>query len=140
MSEILPNLYLGGFQDTFLLKHANLVINCTSDIPFFATFSHNVRLPIEDNGNPDEIVKLYEFIKNDELFEIIDIYLEQKKKVFIHCKAGQQRSCAVMACYLIYKNGYDLFKAIAEVKEKHPIAFFGSINFFDAIKHYSKSF
>jgi protein-tyrosine phosphatase len=140
MSEILPNLYLGDQRDALHFYDVDLVINCTTDLPFYTYKAKQIRIPVKDNGDPKESLMLYEIIDDNEIFQIIDSYLEDKKKVLIHCRAGQQRSCAVVACYLIYKYNYDPYQAIATVQVKRPCAFFGGINFMDTIKYYSKSY
>ncbi len=140
MSKIYDNLYLGSAQDAEMMKDADLVINCTPDVPFYATKAHHIRLPVQDNGDPDQPKILYELISSDYIFELIDTYLANDKKVLIHCVAGMQRSAAVAACYVIYKKQCDVFIAISHITKKRPIAFLGSINFMDTIKHYSKSF
>jgi protein-tyrosine phosphatase len=49
---------------------------------------------------------------------------------------GMQRSCAVVACYLIKYHGMDPIQAIDYIKSKRPFAFFGQVNFIDAINRF----
>jgi len=135
MSEIIRNLYLGNFQDAMNMTNVDLVINCTKNIDFF-TNTKKIRICVEDNGNDEEYKKLFDAIEDNILFEEIDKTLSENKKVLCHCMAGQQRSAAVIACFIIWKYKIDIFEAIAFVKSKRPIAFFGNVNFMSTIKHY----
>ncbi len=137
MSEIIPNLYLGGDIDARTIQDANLVINCTTDIPFY-TNSNTIRIPIKDNGDFLQQKKLIECIEDDQVFSYMNEFLNLNKKILVHCRYGQQRSCAFVVCFLIWKYNMDIFDAIAFVKTRRQESFFGSVNFMDAIKHYSK--
>ena len=37
----------------------------------------------------------------DKILEIINIYLKSEEGVLVHCHMGQQRSAAVIVCYLM---------------------------------------
>jgi protein-tyrosine phosphatase len=49
---------------------------------------------------------------------------------------GQQRSCAVVACYLIKYYNLTPQEAIDFIKLKRPIAFFGNVNFLQTIEFF----
>ncbi len=49
---------------------------------------------------------------------------------------GQQRLCAVIACYLIKYNNMNAHTAIVYCKKKRQMAFFGQVNFMDTIMKY----
>ena len=136
MSEIIKNLYLGNYQDAKNMIDVDMVINCTSNLEFYAPEAEKIRIHVEDNGNEEEYKKLYDAIENNILFEKMNEMLSQNNKILCHCMAGQQRSAAVIACFLIWKNDLDIFEAISFVKSKRPIAFFGQVNFMSTIKHY----
>ncbi len=139
MTEIIKNLYLGNKNDAIVMSDIGLVINCTTDIQFYSEENTHIRIPVLDNGNFEEHTKLYNLIEDGYIFAIMDNFLSENKKVLVHCRFGQQRSCAVVACFLIWKYNLDPFDAISFIKSKRRQAFFGSVNFFDTIKHYSKS-
>lgn len=136
MSEIIKNLYLGNYQDAKNMVDVDMVINCTSNLEFYAPEAKKIRIYVEDNGNEEEYKKLYDAIENNILFEEMNGMLSQNKKILCHCMAGQQRSAAIVTCFLIWKYKYDLFEAILFVKSKRSIAFFGNVNFMSTIKHY----
>jgi protein-tyrosine phosphatase len=60
------------------------------------------------------------------------------KPVLVHCKNGMQRSCGVVACYLIKYNYMTPIDAIQFIRYKRPIAFFGNVNFQEAIDLFHK--
>jgi protein-tyrosine phosphatase len=60
--------------------------------------------------------------------ELIHNSLQQNKKVLVHCHAGMQRSCAIVAMYLMkyYKINNQRMaptNAILYIRSKRPIAF-----------------
>lgn len=136
MSEVIKNLFLGNSQDAKDMNNVDMVINCTTSLPFYANNALQIRILIEDNGNQDEYKKLYDAIEDNLLFEKMDELLKNKKTILCHCMAGQQRSAALIACFIIWKYNMDIYDAIGFVKSQRPIAFFGDINFMPTIKHY----
>jgi dual specificity MAP kinase phosphatase len=67
------------------------------------------------------------------VLESIDGVLKNDGRVVVHCRAGQQRSAAVMAAYLMRK-GILLDDAIKYIKTKKKDAFLHSVNFMPALK------
>lgn len=140
MSEIVPSLWLGGAGEARELSPGMaMVVNCTDDQPFWNPAARNFRLSVRDTGEVQESVKLYNMLSDDVLFETIEATLNAGQHVLVHCRAGQQRSAAVVACYLVWKAGVDPFHAMSMVRAKRPEAFFGGANFIDTITHYAKS-
>lgn len=138
--EIIPNLFLGGYKALENYQLFDLIINCTKDIIFPEnTNTHNIdtsdidtsiryiRLPVNDE--PNEVNKLQDLLDNNNILEIINLYLGESKKVLVHCKMGQQRSAIIVVCYLCKYHNMKSNHAIGYVKMKRPIAFFGQINF-----------
>ena len=139
--EILPNLYLGSIKalgtydckelDYYmiidLIKHTFLL-----EIPKPNTDTHNyINLPVHDS--PDECDTLLSLIHETQVLEKIHLALHEKKPVLVHCFAGMQRSCALVACYLIKYKSMTPYEAIDYIKLKRPIAFFGKVNFMELI-------
>ena len=56
--------------------------------------------------------------------------------VLVHCYAGMQRSCAVVACYLIRYHNMNPQEAINFIKSKRSIAFAGRVNFIKTIEEF----
>lgn len=147
MSHIIDSLYLGdkySVETFFKQEECGIVVNCTYNIPMFYNHTNSIqqyRVTVKDNLCDEECVHLYKALENETLFEIIEHAMSIKKeKVLIHCRAGSQRSAAVVACFLIWKYGLDVFDAIKFIKDKRPVAFSGGVNFLTTIKHFSKTF
>lgn len=139
-SEILRGLYLGNTKDAQSMTGVDMVLNCTHDVPFFADESCvKIRIQCKDNGDPREAKILFDALEDLEMFQQIDKVLRNNGKVLVHCAMGVQRSAAVVACFVVWKYNMDPFDAIAFVKSRRPIAFFGSVNFMDTITHFYKS-
>lgn len=143
-NEVVPYLYIGNkyaIADVYLF---DLIINCTPDLPFPSEAIQKIykqeyiRIPIKDDSFEAE--RLYNILEEQNILDTIKKYISQNKNVLIHCNMGQQRSCAVCACYLLKYNdlkyseiGLDV---IENIKKKRPMAFFGGINFIDTISRY----
>jgi protein-tyrosine phosphatase len=147
--EILPNLYLGSvkafeknkFQNInnddnkTNNKSFNMIVNlikqtALSDntIPSCEIF---IRLPVHDS--PDECETLLSLVYETRVLEKMHDFIMKNKSILVHCFAGMQRSCALVACYLIKYNNMTPDEAIEYIKSQRPIAFFGHINFMKMI-------
>jgi hypothetical protein len=141
--EIVPGLWLGNkaaSREDWLRPHQiGAVFNCTKDIPFSQeTERHLYRVPVDDNLQEDEIRALEHWS-----WEII--YKLRKEhasgqRILVHCFAGMQRSAAVVAMYLIAMHRCTTDEAVAFIKSRRPVAFMGSVNFYNAIKGFETSY
>ena len=95
-----------------------------------------INLPVHDS--PDECDKLLSLIHETQVLEKIHLALQENKPVLVHCFAGMQRSCALVACYLIKYNNMTPDEAIDYIKLKRPIAFFGKVNFMETLLSFYK--
>jgi dual specificity MAP kinase phosphatase len=108
-------------------------VNCTKDIPRYNTKIFDFyRVPADDNGLDgtaflNALPGAVEFIRDK---------LERKENVIVHCFAGQQRSCAVIAAYLMahYKEyGSNIDEIVNFIKSKKSDAFIRRVKFFHEI-------
>jgi protein tyrosine phosphatase len=135
--EIIPRLFLGNYSCVKNTK-ADIIVNCTKDLPFPKTMGRSesldkicIRLPVDDNGDPKEF---FTFVKEAPIvIEKIHEYLMKDKNVLVHCLAGQQRSCAVVALYLMYKKKMSIQEAVLYIQERKKDAFFYNVNFLPAL-------
>jgi hypothetical protein len=131
---ILDRLYLGNYKSPELYgDKVSLIINCTKDLPLLPNnnIRESIRIPINDD--PSECDNLLQFVKSDNILDLIHSTILNGESVLVHCKAGAQRSCAVVALYLIKYYNLQPHVAIQYIKKKRPIAFFGHVNFMQAI-------
>jgi protein-tyrosine phosphatase len=143
MHEVCDRLFVGDFHDAqsvekFEHTKFGLVVNCTKDIPFFSTSLSNdrlVRIPINDDGSEKTNQTLLEAFHV--VIPLIKKHVEQGDNVLVHCMAGQQRSCAVVAAALMSIEGLTIDKAISKTKQKRVVAFLAGINYIDALLAWS---
>lgn len=128
--EIIDHLFIGSAKSLDEIENFDLIVNCTPDI-FIKYPNKSIRIPVKDNQ--DECNKLLQLLKDTDVLEKIKTTINNKQNVLVHCYAGQQRSCAVVACYLIKYNNMNPYTAVNYIKMKRRIAFFGEINFISAI-------
>jgi protein-tyrosine phosphatase len=116
------------------LQNFDVIINCTKEyeIPF-PTNSKSLCIRISIKDDPYDSNILLSKINEYNLLEQIFSNIENKRSVLVHCSMGIQRSCTIIACYLIkyYKMTPD--EAIKYIKSKRPIAFFGNVNLLSTI-------
>ena len=138
VDKIIEYLFVGNAKSLELNVNYDMIVNCTKDIPFtISQTTKCIRLPINDN--PDECNKFLYEINNTYVLEHMDYYIKNKRPVLVHCSMGIQRSCALIACYLVKYNGWTPTDAIHYIKSKRPIAFFGNVNFLETIEAFSQS-
>lgn len=132
--EIIENLFIGGAGAAKNDYGFSMVVNCTrnSDIPFPTECKNCVRINAEDS--PEYHDKLWSIIEDTNVLEKMHYALFNKNKVLVHCFAGIQRSCAIVACYLIKYHGMSVTNAIEYIQKKRPIAFDWNVNFIQAIE------
>ena len=73
-------------------------------------------------------------------YSLIDNKLSNNQSVLIHCRAGMQRSAALLALYLMKKNKYSFDKAKSIIKKERCIAFYPVVNFIGPIKYFETKF
>ena len=135
MSEVVPGLFLGSWPDAVTALEAGMesvfVVNCTKDLPMLGP---GLRVPVDDDGSED---------CNDVMLShlaaaasAIRDHLATGDRVVVHCKAGQQRSPAVAAAYLMAEGGCGADLAMSRVCARKMDAFFHKPNFRDALERF----
>lgn len=142
---ILPRLWLGNVQaatdDNFLRENnINVVFNCTKDLPFsmIPEVQRRYRLPVDDNLEDAEIRNM-ELWAPEAVIKVVEEY-HVGSRILIHCAAGMQRSAALVAMSLMVMQGIHADEAMAQVKQKRPVAFFPAANFKRAIHGFDNYF
>ena len=136
--DIIDYLYLGNMNAINTTEiDFSLIVNCSKDLAFPDNAKECIRIPINDD--PADSESLLELIETTNVLYKINNYVKNNKYVLVHCRAGMQRSCALIALYLIkyYKMKPDA--AIEYVKYRRPVAFLGSVNLECAINGFYNS-
>ena len=131
--EIIDHLYIGSASALNDLDHFKFIVNCTKDI-FIKNPENTIRIPINDDPYDNNL--FLQLLEDTKVLQKIHTSINNKEPVLVHCFAGQQRSCALVACYLLKYNNMNPYQAINHIKEKRRIAFFGNINFISAIVNF----
>jgi hypothetical protein len=131
--KIIDCLFLGSAGALQMKKDFSLIVNCTreEDIPF-PHYCHNcIRLPVDNDFDHSHLfLKLMDETK---VLEKIHYALINKEDVLVHCFAGIQRSCAVVACYLIKYHKMKANDAIHFIQSKRSGAFSMGISLLSTI-------
>ena len=130
-NRITKNIHVGNYKSSFIdyiiKEQFDVIINCTPDIPFQSINTLNHRIPVYDDLTFHSNVILAKHITK--ILPIIHEYNIANKKILIHCRAGMQRSAAVLAAYLIKYNNMSLDTSINTIREYRPSAFLFGSNF-----------
>ena len=114
MSSIDPNLYVGSLEaakdNTWILQTAgiNAIIGFLSPNVAFP-YSDAVRSTCEINffriedGDPKFVTLFFESVN-----KMLRRYLNDKKKVLVHCNSGQSRSVSAALLYAMHEKGLSL--------------------------------
>lgn len=139
MCEIAPRLYLASYTGAKeLVKRfpAICAVNCTNDLPRVCSADSCIRLGVDDDMSAESqrtMILAFEPVTGQ-----INTWLSDGKTVVVHCLAGQQRSPAVAAAYLLKYADLSLEEAVRHIRAKRPDAFFWQINFRDALERWAQ--
>lgn len=130
MYEILHKLYLSSFNDALhaatVSRRCFFQMNITKDLPMFQP--NHMRIAIDDDQSSEAFLGFLQGLP--EAMKTIDDQLQRGNEVVVHCKAGQQRSAAIVAAYLLYRDVVpSLNEAVRFIQSRKKDAFFWSVNF-----------
>lgn len=134
--QIIPNLWIGSEGDSsnqsFFQRHTiRLVVNATANIPIRAPADvQSYRIPVDDA--PDENEAMLRHLPTVVL--VIDEVLSHDHGVLVHCRAGMQRSAAVVAGYLMWKLGLTADEAFEFINKKKAETFWPVPTFETALR------
>jgi protein-tyrosine phosphatase len=131
--EIIEYLYIGSASALNHSEKFNLIVNCTTNV-YIKTSVNTIRIPIYDD--PYDTNLFLQLLDDTNVLEKIHTSINNKEPVLVHCYAGQQRSCALVACYLIKYKNMTPDTAINYIKQKRRVAFIGNVTFISAIVHF----
>lgn len=138
MYEIVPNLYLSNYSDALYASKTTefYQINVTKDMPIFTRNEKNnmyIRVAINDDMSDNAFDGFLENLPK--VVNKIDEVLSENHVVVVHCLAGQQRSAAIVAAYLLYKKYViDIIDAISMIKNIKRDAFLWKVNFLQPLQ------
>lgn len=143
-----PDLWIGNRDDSLNRewlesKKITCVVNCTPDLIFRPNAGVKLQHRVSVYDAEEDIPKMTRHLP-----DIVKKITEARRaghNILVHCRAGQQRSAAVVAAYIMsqtLENGVCWVKpddAIDFVKKRRSVAFRPKANFRKSLMEYSKS-
>lgn len=141
--QIVRGLWIGSEGDSsndafFAKRTIRLVVNATANIPFTAGAwpdVQTIRVPVNDD--PDENETMLRHLPVVVL--AIEDVLSHGHGVLVHCRAGMQRSAAVVAGYLMWKRGLTADQAFEFINAKKPETFWPRATFERALRAWEEA-
>lgn len=123
MYQVLPNLYVSDFASVMNSDKQFFQVNCAVELPDVC--DRFVHVPLCDADEPQFRPEWSHDFRASLPHVLPKIHSELKhgRKVVVHCYAGRQRSCAMVAAYLMWKFRFALADAVEYVKRANPVAF-----------------
>lgn len=139
VDEIVESLFLGNAKAR-ISRSYDMIVNCTGDIEFPPDHKGEcIRIPISDTDLQSDSMILLAILHHKQVLEKMYSFIKTKRPILVHCLMGMQRSCAVVACYLIKYHNMTPQESIDYIKVRRPVAFLYNVNFLFAIeKFYDK--
>jgi len=138
MYPILDDLYLASYND---VKYSGqfdsdefVVVNCTKNLKMLG---YGTRIAVDDDRTHESNLILYSSLPF--VCQWIKQHLDNGQPVVVHCHAGQQRSAAVMAAYLMWTRKMSLEQCVLYIRLCKPDAFLYDVNFREALQKWSKA-
>jgi len=134
-NSIISYLYVGSKDDFTEDFPFHFIVNCTVNIPFSNfPIEKKLRIPIEDDEQDN--VKMLEMMVYTNVLEKIYKCISNKQKVLIYSEYGNQRACALAACFLIRYMRITPKHAVHLICEKRINAFKPENRFENTIDFY----
>jgi hypothetical protein len=122
---ILEYLFIGSkdtLEDISKYVPFHFIVNCTVNIPFPKyPMPLQLRIPVEDDI--EDNIKFIEMMVYTNVLEKMYKCICQQQNVLVYSNYGQQRSCALVACFLIKYLKLRPRQAIRFVSSKRKNAF-----------------
>jgi atypical dual specificity phosphatase len=132
-ADVLPDLLVGAYpldrRDVALLSNLGVerVLNLVEDGEYRPGEREEVQAALAAAGIEEERLNLVDFggLSADELeraVRVVNGWLDAGSCVYLHCRAGWQRSAAVAAGVVAIREGLDIEVAMSEVQARKPSA------------------
>lgn len=119
MTEIIPRVFVGSFEDAFddkIIDNVTHIVNVASEIHVLSRANHKyLRCGIEDDDYESDIRTILE-----PCAQFIDDAYSNGGRILIHCWFGKCRSVCTCIYFLCTRLDYDIEDAIDLLKQKRP--------------------
>lgn len=132
-ADVTDNLLIGAYpldrRDVAMLAHMHVerVLNLVEDDEYRPGERDAVELAFREAGIEEHRLRLTDFgqLPADELeaaVETVNAWLDEGARVYLHCRAGWQRSAAVAAGVVALREHLDIESALERVQMRKPSA------------------
>ena len=132
-AEVADHLLVGAYplddQDVSLLArlHVDRVLNVVEDAEYPEGAREAVSQALSSTGIAEERLPMPDYggLPSDQVDAVVarvSGWLDQSETVYLHCRAGWQRSAALAAAVLAARDGLELDQALAQVQARKPTA------------------
>ena len=143
IDRVISNLYIGNVYTALNINiltqnNINAVMNCSKDIPFIEddSIKRTFRLSIEDDERTESMKIMSANI--DCCVDFVRECILNNLNVFVHCRAGVQRSASVVIAYLMKYRGLKLIEATHYLKTIRPCIFEPNAHFIKPLEEYER--
>ncbi len=132
-TEVCPDLLVGAYpldeRDVALLASMGVrrVLNLAEDSEYRDGEREAVEHALAAAGIEEHRVSMIDFGSLSEsaletAIGLVDEWLQEGVRTYLHCRAGWQRSAAVAAGFVAVRDGIDIDRALAYVQTRKPSA------------------
>ena len=118
MSKITNNIYLGNIYDAQNIE--KLLEMGIQKVLSLITETELLKYPPEIEH---KLINIEDFPRQNiiQYFGECLLFMEDNKKVLVHCMAGASRSATIIIAYLMWKNQLDFTEAVTLLEQIRPI-------------------
>jgi protein-tyrosine phosphatase len=132
-ADVLNDLLIGAYpldrRDVSILAHmgVNRVLNLVEDGEYRAGERQAVQAALAESGIAEQRQRLTDYgglpaAEIEEAVQTVTRWLDEGARVYLHCRAGWQRSAAVAAGVVALREGLDIDEALSYVQSRKPSA------------------
>jgi protein-tyrosine phosphatase len=128
-SDLLVGAYPQDADDVARLRSAGVtrIFNLVQDIEYEAGARDACIVALEDAGIEERRVELIDYGsllpgQIERVAQTALAWLDQGERVYVHCRAGWQRSAAVAAAVVALREGVEPPEALELIRERKPTA------------------
>jgi len=134
--HVIDGIYIGDYETaldnrTLRRMKIDVVVNCTTKNSKSNLDLTYEKIPIPEK--PTQASMMYLFSSYINIIKQINDYVENDKKILIHCNNGIQTAPTIMVIYLIVNYSFDLRSAVMFVKDLSPGVFQTGVNYFKCL-------
>jgi protein-tyrosine phosphatase len=128
MSQILDNIYLAGFEETYtneeMRSNITHILNVASEIMVTSRANHEYRkIAIHDDDCNSDIRDIL-----PDCLSYIHAVVQHDGVICIHCLEGKSRSVCVCIAYMCCLLGWNIDDALRHIRERRPCITNNSLN------------